>query len=191
MRPEHSPRILTTETMSVTFSKTTLEDILARYTVKAQGSTSTTNKTPHSVKTALSALGQAYARIFGQRPAEVYGDLLWLTLDKLKQVSKFEKAKPLFDGFAHPNASAAMSVPVEVTTLRKNLENFRSVLYSAAQHLKTVDMPDSQRATLTKQYNEAYQDFGELSGELMKAEQDRLQSRELSQRQQSNVEDPK
>jgi hypothetical protein len=185
MRPEHSPRILTTETMSVTFSKTTLEDILARYTVKAQGSTSTTNKTPHSVKTALSALGQAYARIFGQRPAEGYGDLLWLTLDNLKQVSKFEKAKPLFDGFAHPNASAAMSVPVEVTTLRKNLENFRSVLYSAAQHLKTVDMPDSQRATLTKQYNEAYQDFGELSGELMKAEQDRLQSRELSQRQQS------
>ena len=89
--------------------------------------------------------------------------LLWLTLDNLKQVSKFEKAKPLFDGFAHPNATAAMSVPVEVTTLRKNLENFRSVLYSAAQHLKTVDMPDSQRATLMKQYNEAYQDFGELS----------------------------
>ena len=40
----------------------------------------------------------------------------------------------MFDGFAYPNASAAVSVPVEVTTLRKNLENFRSVLYSAAQH---------------------------------------------------------
>eukprot|EP01047_Picozoa_sp_COSAG01_P045791 COSAG01_NODE_4246_length_5209_cov_23.270841_4_plen_129_part_01 len=119
----------------VSFSKTTLEDILARYTVKNKDSTSTTNKTPQSVKTALSALSQAYARIFGHRPDDDYGDLLWLTLSNLKQPSKYARARPLFEGFAHPNASAAMAVPVEVTTLRKNLENFRSVLYSAAQHL--------------------------------------------------------
>ena len=37
-----------------TFSKTTLDDVLARYSVKAEGSASTTNKTPASVKTAVS-----------------------------------------------------------------------------------------------------------------------------------------
>jgi hypothetical protein len=111
----------------VNFSKTTLEDVLARYTVKNKDSTSTTNKTPQSVKTALSALSQAYARIFGHRPDDDYGDLLWLTLSNLKQPSKYARARPLFQGFAHPNASAAMAVPVEVTTLRKNLENFRSL----------------------------------------------------------------
>eukprot|EP01047_Picozoa_sp_COSAG01_P055845 COSAG01_NODE_6265_length_3764_cov_1.787995_3_plen_137_part_00 len=124
----------------------------------------------------------AYARISGQRPGQDCGDLLWLTLSNLKQVSKFEKAKPLFDGFAYPNASAAVSVPVEVTTLRKNLENFRSVLYSTAQHLKTVDMADSQRDTLMKQYDKAYQDVGAFSGELMQAEQDRLRTDRTSRK---------
>ena len=52
---------------NVSFSKTTLEDIVARYSVKAKSSTSTTNKTPASVRTAPSALGQAYARVHGNR----------------------------------------------------------------------------------------------------------------------------
>ena len=42
----------------ITFSKTTMDDILARsrYSVKAAASTSTTNKVPASVKTQLSSL---------------------------------------------------------------------------------------------------------------------------------------
>jgi hypothetical protein len=84
----------------VSFSKTTLEDILARYTVKNKDCTSTTNKTPKSVKTALSALSQAYARIFGHRPDEDYGDLLWLTLSNLKQASKYARVRLLFEGSA-------------------------------------------------------------------------------------------
>ena len=52
----------------------------------------------------------------------------------------------MFEGTANPQASAAMQVPVEVTTLRKNIENFRSVLYSAAQHLKTVQLEENRRA---------------------------------------------
>ena len=59
---------------NVPFSKTTLEDIVARYSVKAKSSTSTTNKTPASVRTTLSALGQAYARVHGNRTAD-YGDV--------------------------------------------------------------------------------------------------------------------
>ena len=78
-----------------------------------------------------------------------------------------------------------MQVPVEVTTLRKNIENFRSVLYSAAQHLKTVQLDDSERSALTKKYNDAYQEFGTLSGKLMEDEKKRLLTREPSKRQQA------
>jgi hypothetical protein len=170
---------------NVTFSKATLEDIIARYTVKHENSTSTTNKTQQSVRTTLSALSQAYARIHGERPGEDYGDLLWLTLDNLKQPSKYAKARPLFEGFAHPQATPAMSIPVEVTTLRKNLENFRSTLYSAAQHLKTLNLSDADRKSLTKQYNDAYVEFGELSGTLMSDELDKAKTHQPSRRQQS------
>ena len=72
----------------ITFSKTTLEDILARYSVKAEGSASTTNKTPASVKTALSTLRQAYARVHGDK-SDDSGDLTWLTMANLKKPSKF------------------------------------------------------------------------------------------------------
>ena len=47
-------------TSNITFSKATLEDIIARYSVKTQGRASTANKTPASVKTAMSTLRQAY-----------------------------------------------------------------------------------------------------------------------------------
>ena len=62
---------------NVSFSKTTLEDIIARYSVKAKSSTSTTNKTPASIRTTLFALGQAYARVHGSR-TEDYGDLTFV-----------------------------------------------------------------------------------------------------------------
>jgi hypothetical protein len=169
---------------NVSFSKTTLEDIIARYSVKAQGSTSTTNKTPASVATTMSALGQAYARVYGDR-TEDYGDLTWLTLSNLKKQSKALRARPIFEGTANPQASTAMQVPVEVTTLRKNIENFRSVLYSAAQHLKTVQLDDSERSSLTKKYNDAYNEFGTLSAKLMEDEKKRLLTREPSKRQQA------
>jgi hypothetical protein len=170
---------------TVTFSKATLEDIIARYNVKHKDSTATVNKTPQSVRTTLSALGHAYARIHGTPPGEDYGDLLWLTLDNLKQPSKYAKARPLFEGFAHPQATPAMAVPVEVTTLRKNLENFRSVLYSAAQHLKTLDMTDADRTSLMKTYNDAYVEFGELSSKLMDDELEKMKTHQPSRRQQS------
>ena len=86
---------------NVSFRKTTLEDIVARYLVKAKSSTSTTNKTPASVRTALSALGQAYARVYGNR-TENYGDLTWLTLNNLQKQSKALNVRPLFEGTANP-----------------------------------------------------------------------------------------
>ena len=67
--------------LNVSFSKTTLEDIIARYSAKAQSNASSINKTPASVRTTLSVLGQAYARVHGNR-TEDYGDLTWLRRSK-------------------------------------------------------------------------------------------------------------
>ena len=171
-------------TSNITFSKATLEDIIARYSVKTQGRASTANKTPASVKTAMSTLRQAYARVHGDKPDD-FGDLTWLTTAKLKKPSKFATARPLFEGAQHPDANEAMSVPLEPGTVRKNLENFRAVLYAAAKHLQTVDMEQPERTRLNESYNAAYMEFGKLSGDLMEAEQNRLATREPSQRQQS------
>jgi len=167
------------------FSMTTMEDILARYSVKAANSVSTTNKTPASVKTAMSALRQAYARVHGVKPDGDFGDLTWLTVANLKKPSEYPTARPLFEGAAHPDATDTMRVPLEPATVRKNLENFRSALYAANKHLGTVELADSDRETLNKQYDTAYQAFGVLSLKLLEAEQDRQATREPSQRQQS------
>ena len=169
----------------IDFSKATLEDILARYSVKAKGSTSTTNKTPASVSTAMSTLRQAYARVHGAKPDTDFGDLTWLTVAAMKKPSKFPTARPLFKGAAHPDATATMAVPLEPATVRKSLENFKSALYSAAKHIGTVDMADSDRKKMRAQYNTAHREFAELSLELLEAEQNRLATREPSQRQQS------
>ena len=168
----------------IDFSKATLEDILARYSVKSKGTTSTTNKTPASVRTALLALRQAYARVHGNKQ-DTYGDLTWLTVANLQKPGKFVMARPLFDGAAHPDATPAMSLVLEPETVRRNLENFRSVLYSASQHLKTVDMADNDRDKLLKQYSKQYDEFGKLATKLQEAELKRLATREPSKRQQS------
>ena len=83
--------------INIQFSAATVQDILARYSVKAGDTTSTTNKTPASVKTALSSLRQAYARVFGTKP-DSFGDLKWLTVANLKKPGKFSTARPFFEG---------------------------------------------------------------------------------------------
>ena len=167
------------------FSIATMDDILARYSVKAKGSTSTTNKTPATVKTTMSTLRQAYARVHGTKPDGDFGDLTWLTVANLRKPGKYPAARPLFEGAAHPDATETMRVPLEAASVRKNLENFRSALYAANKHLATVDMADSDLEKLNKRYDQAYQAFGELSVKLLGSEQIRLATREPSQRQQS------
>ena len=144
----------------ITFSKTTMDDILARYSVKAAASASTTNKVPASVKTQLSSLLQAKARVLGDRSDDDFGDLTWLTLENLRKPSKWLTARPLFDGAAHPNASANASVPLEPGTVRKNLENLRSVLYAAARHVQTLSLADTEKDRLLTAYDAAYQEMG-------------------------------
>ena len=170
---------------SVTFSKATLEDILSRFSIKAQDSLSTTNKTPMSVRTTMSSLKLAYIRVFGTDPEEDYGDLTWLTLENLQQPSKSPRYRPLFEGAASPEATGLTAMVLAPGTVRKNLENFRSVLYAAAQHLKSTTIDESTRDALMETFNEAYMAMGRLSAELMDAETDRLATREPSERQQA------
>ena len=170
---------------SVTFSKATLEDILSRFSIKAQDSLSTTNKTPTSVRTTMSSLKLAYIRVFGTDPEEDYGDLTWLTLENLQQPSKSPKYRPLFEDAASSEATGLTAMVLAPGTVRKNLENFRSVLYAAAQHLKSTTIDESTRDALMEEFNEAYMAMGRLSAELMDVETDRLATREPSERQQA------
>ena len=169
----------------ITFSKTTMDDILARYSVKAAASASTTNKAPASVKTQLSSLLQAKARVQGDRSDDDFGDLTWLTLENLHKPSKWPTARPLFDGAAHPDASVNASVPLEPGTVRKNLENLRSVLYAAARHVQTLGLADTEKDRLLAAYDAAYQEMGQLAHEMLDSEQKRLATRDPSGRQQA------
>ena len=147
--------------------------MLARYSVKAEGSASTTNKTPASVKTAVSALRQAYARVHGDKPDD-FGDLTWLTLANLKKAVSVRDGTPAVRGSAAPWRDRG-----DVSAPRAR---HGAVLYAASKHLLTVGIEQSERTRLSEAYNAAYMDFGRLSGELMEAEQNRLATREPSQR---------
>lgn len=167
--------------MSLIFSATTLADILERYNSRFQ-STSTVNKTPRSVQTALSSLRSAYQRIFGSAPDQNFGDLTWLTLANLKQQNKSPSLRPYFPDKAHPLATGFVTIPIETSTFRKNLENFKSVLYALIQHLKTLgDSPEI--TTLMNHYEQERVNFDELSRELFDKEQSRLAMHRLTERQ--------
>ena len=64
----------------------TLSDSIARYSVKSDpASTSTNNNVPRTVVTTTSAIVSAYRRVHGVNPPDGnLGDLSWLTLRAIK-----------------------------------------------------------------------------------------------------------
>ena len=102
---------------------------MSRYSLKNKNSPSTTNKTPGTIKTTMSALDLAYNRVHGVLPdvslqnhgrPQNYGDLTWLRLDRLMEQSKVATIRPLFEGSAHPEATAPkLQEPVWVGTAQR------------------------------------------------------------------------
>jgi hypothetical protein len=157
-------------------SRATLRDIVQRYKVRQEGdSASTVNKTDATVRTVLSTLSQQYERHTGVRNSDTFGDLTWLTPQSLKQVSKSPRLRPLHADTHHPQASAAKQVPLEESTLRRMMENFRQVLFALVKHL-----PDS---ALVKQWSAAYEQFGAAADAIKRVEARKLLSREPSNHQ--------
>ena len=81
------------------------------------------------MKTTMSALDLAYNRVDGVLPGvslqnhgrpQTYGDLTWLRLDRLMEQSKVATIRPLFEGSAHPEATAPkLQEPVWVGTAQR------------------------------------------------------------------------
>ena len=150
-------------TGTTTFTRTLLAELLSKTRVKAGCDTELRN-TPASVNTVLQSLSATYDHHTGISNADDFGDLLWCNLSTLKKPSQTTAKRPLFAESVNPRASQARQIPLCETTLRKNLENCRSVLFAAKKYLQTTDMGDCQH--IIAQYNTAFDEFGALCDEL-------------------------
>eukprot|EP01046_Picozoa_sp_COSAG06_P086935 COSAG06_NODE_33483_length_489_cov_0.858974_1_plen_114_part_10 len=83
----------------VDISVQTLSDSIARYSVKSDpASTSTNNNVPRTVVTTTSAIVSAYRRVHGVNPPDGnLGDLSWLTLRAVKGPNLSSKDRPLLE----------------------------------------------------------------------------------------------
>jgi hypothetical protein len=163
----------------VDISAATLRDIVQRFNVRHSDDNATVNKTDASVRTILGALSQQYERLTGAKNSATYGDMTWLTVPSLQRVSQSPRLRPLYAGKHHPNASQAMQVPLQESTLRRMMENFRQVLYALVKHLPSTDWDPA----LAKQWAAAYEQFGSAADKIKRTEARKLLSREPSNHQ--------
>ena len=165
----------------VELSVQTLEDAIARYSVKTKpGSASTNNNVPRTVVTTTSAIVSAYRRIHGTNPPDSsLGDMTWLTLQAVNGPNLSGKDRPLFAN--QPNDGA--STVLEPGTVRKLLENYKTALYAVAKHVGTVDMPAADKKKLQKAHKTARDEFHSANDEYISAEKKRIKERKPSRRQ--------
>ena len=76
------------------FSYATIRDLVQRYRAKKETS-GTVNKTTSTVDTIMKSLRQQYERHTGERNADLFGDLTWLTPASLKKRPKSTRLRPL------------------------------------------------------------------------------------------------
>jgi hypothetical protein len=166
----------------VDISVQTLSDAIARYSVKSNpASTSTNNNVPKTVITATSAIISAYRRVHGANPPDGnLGDLTWLTLKAIKGANLSSKDRPLFTNQQNDGASTVL----EAGTVRKLLENYKTALYAISKHIGTVGLPAADKKKLQKAYKKARDEFHDANDEYIKAEKARIKERTPSLRQQ-------
>jgi hypothetical protein len=166
----------------VDISVQTLSDAIARYSVKSNpASTSTNNNVPKTVITATSAIVSAYRRVHGANPPDGnLGDLTWLTLKAIKGANLSSKDRPLFTNQQNDGASTVL----EAGTVRKLLENYKTALYAISKHIGTVGLPAADKKKLQKAYKKARDEFHDANDEYIKAEKARIKERTPSVRQQ-------
>jgi hypothetical protein len=166
----------------VDISVQTLSDSIARYSVKSNpASTSTNNNVPRTVVTTTSAIVSAYRRVHGVNPPDGnLGDLSWLTLRAVKGPNLSSKDRPLFAGQQNDGASTVL----EPGTVRKLLENYKTALYAISKHIGTVGLPADDKKRLQLSYKKARDEFHEANDEYISAERTRTKERKPSRRQQ-------
>jgi hypothetical protein len=141
---------------------------------KVKGEASDVTNTPSYIKTVLQALSAVYEHVSGTACADDFGDLEWLTLQTLKQRSKSTAKRPLFAESVNADASQANREPLSAGTLRRYLENCRSVLDAANKHLKST------------KFDAAYDELGIVCDQLNETVQVQRLERRRSEREERN-----
>ena len=167
------------------FTRDMMEGLLANTRVSGGGASAVAN-TQAAVDTVMQGLSAAYEHYTGTRNSDTFGDLQWLTLDTLKKSSKTTRLRPLFVESVNPAASPHQQDPVADSTLKKNLDNFRSVLCAAKKYIKSREMDDT---ALISHYDTAFDAFGTLCDELGVKQLESYVNGEKSTRQQENWKD--
>ena len=162
-------------------SYATIRDLAQRYAAKKKA-TGTVNKTTSTVDTIMKSLRQQYERHTGERNADMFGDLTWLTPASLKKPSESARIRPLYRGKHHPSASEANKVPLEAATVQRMLENFRSAIYGVFYHLKTLD---GDHDTVLQKLKDSYDEFGTMADGLKREQAEQLLTREPSKHQEA------
>ena len=165
----------------VSISLQTLEDAIARYSVKSDpASTSTNQVVPKTVRTIVSSIRSAYRRIHGTDPSDDnLDDMTWLTIEKVNGPNLSGKDRPLFA----TQQNSGESTVLEAATVRKLLENYKTALYAISKHIATVGLPAAEKLRLQNAYKEAHDGFHRANDDYVKAERTRLKERKPSQRQ--------
>ena len=138
-----------------------MKEFLSNTRVSGGGASPVAN-TKAAVDTVMQGLTTAYEHYTGTRNSDTFGDLQWLTLDTLKKSSKTTRLRPLFGSSVNPAASPHQQDPLADSTLKKNLDNFRSVLCAAKKYIKSREMDDT---ALISHYDTAFDAFGSGVGD--------------------------
>jgi hypothetical protein len=143
-------------------------------TTKVKGDAADATNTPAYIATVMQALSAVYEHVHGTAKTDDFGNLEWLTLSVLKQPSKTTAKRPLFAEAVNADAAEGNRVPLADGTVRRYLENCRSVLYAANKHL-----------TSTK-FDAAYDELGVVCDELNEKLQVARLERRRSEREERN-----
>ena len=96
----------------------------------------------------MSAITTHYRRVHGVDSASL-GDLTWLTSASLSVRSASPTTQPVVGGKAHPDARGAAKKPMASTSMRRLVDNMRSVLLSAAAHINgDPGIPQDEKTAL-------------------------------------------
>ena len=171
--------------MPVDISTAELRTMLRAHPGRKRDGTART-RGEQAIRTIMSAITTHYRRVHGVDSASL-GDLTWLTSASLSVRSASPTTQPVVGGKAHPDARGAAKKPMAETSMRRLVDNMRSVLLSAAAHINgDPGIPQDEKTALLAAWDAEYRTLTVLVQRLEHDEKLRILSGGLSQRQLDN-----
>ena len=141
--------------MPVDISTAELRTMLRAHPGRKRDGTART-RGEQAIRTIMSAITTHYRRVHGVDSASL-GDLTWLTSASLSVRSASPTTQPVVGGKAHPDARGAAKKPMAETSMRRLVDNMRSVLLSAAAHINgDPGIPQDEKTALLAAWDAEY-----------------------------------